>query len=141
MTPPQETLEISAHGFSRSLYRTLAPAVGARPGEDALAPRRDLLRTCETAMERLAFDPDYFRKPTRTIFNDVRDRFRVCDQEWALRTIDAHVQSAWETFETERLALMTPPLCSGTNRAGEACQRPAKTGCDYCPSHRHLEAA
>jgi hypothetical protein len=139
--PPKQALEISVHGFSRALYRTLAPALAPRPGEDSLTCRRGLLSTCEAAMERLAFDPEYFRKPVRTIFTEVRDRFRVCDQEWALEAIEGHVRVASDAFEAERLAAAAPVLCTGTNRFGQPCARPAKPGCSYCPSHRHLEAA
>jgi hypothetical protein len=138
--PPQQALEVSVHGFSRSLYRTLAPAVWPRHGEDALACRRGLMTACEASMERLAFDHSYFRRPVRTIFSEVRDRFRVCDQEWALHAIKEHVETAADTFEVARAAAAAPPLCTGTNRFGERCQRPAKPGCSYCPSHRHLEA-
>lgn len=129
------------YGFSRSLYRTLAPAIVARRGEDSLSCRRGLLTSCEDSIERLAYDAEYFRHPVKTLFCEVRDRFRFCDQEWARAVIEEHVRVAGEAFEAERIGAAEPELCAGKNRFGESCQRPAKPGCAYCPSHRHLEAA
>ena len=60
--------------FSRSIYRELAGEV-IEDGKDAFANRLAFLKSCESAMERLAGDRHYFARPARSLFRDVRVYF------------------------------------------------------------------
>ncbi len=61
--------------FSRAIYRELSGDVLAGRPEVVSERREQLLRTCESAMERLATDRHYFARPVRTLFNDTRCLF------------------------------------------------------------------
>ena len=128
--------------FSRSIYRELSTEVvdGKRGG--CLARQR-LLVACERTMERLATDRHYFARPTRTLFNEVRDLFPIEAQVRVLRVIERHVMLASEYVETQARSGVTfdgsPLCCHATTRKGTACQRVPLPGSKYCPSHKHLE--
>ncbi len=55
--------------FSRAIYRELSPLIDSTPG--ARDGHAEVLRACETTIERLATDRHYFAKPARTLFNDI----------------------------------------------------------------------
>ena len=120
--------------FSRSMYRELAPDATDRPR---------FLRSCESAMERLATDRHYFAKPTRTLFSDVRDLFPISMQLRVYRVIERHVTLATEYVDSQARAGVTfdgsPLCCHATTRKGTSCQRVPLPGSKYCPSHKHLE--
>ena len=120
--------------FSRSMYRELAPEANDRPR---------FLRSCESAMERLATDRHYFAKPTRTLFSDVRDLFPISMQLRVYRVIERHVTLATEYVDSQARAGVTfdgsPLCCHATTRKGTSCARVPLPGSKYCPSHKHLD--
>ena len=120
--------------FSRSMYRELADEARDRPR---------FLRSCESAMERLATDRHYFAKPTRTLFHDVRDLFPMSMQLRVYRVIERHVTLATDYVDSQARAGVTfdgsPLCCHATTRKGTSCQRVPLPGSKYCPSHKHLE--
>ena len=128
--------------FSRSIYRELNAEVvdGKRGG---CAARQLLLQACERTMERLATDRHYFARPTRTLFNEVRDLFPIESQMRVLSVIERHVLLAKQYVDTQARSGVTfdgsPLCCHATTRKGTACQRVPLPGSKYCPSHKHLE--
>lgn len=128
--------------FSRLIYRELAPHViehNPRLGYG----RQRLLRSCEAAVERLAGDRYYFARPSRSLFNDVRDLFPMSAQLRAFQVIDAYMRLATAYVDEHARAGVTfdgsPLCCHATTRKGTACQRIPLPGSKYCPSHRHLD--
>jgi hypothetical protein len=129
--------------FSRSIYRELAPRVV----EDEWDPtgchhKQDVLDACEGAIRRLACDRRYFARPARTLFNDVRNYFRMQDQLYVWRVIDSNMRLATAFLEElpEGVGLDgQQPQCHAHTRKGTPCQRTPLPGRDYCPSHKHLE--
>jgi hypothetical protein len=120
--------------FSRSLYRELALEA---------ADQERFLRSCESAMERLATDRHYFARPVRTLFNDVRDMFPISKQLRVYRVIERHMMLATDYVDSQARAGVTfdgsPLCCHATTRRGTSCQRVPLPGSKYCPSHKHLE--
>ena len=94
-------------------------------------------------MERLASDRFYFARPSRTLFNDVRDLFPMSGQLRAYQVIDLYMRLASDYVDQHARAGVTfdgsPLCCHATTRKGTACQRVPLPGSKYCPSHRHLE--
>jgi len=129
--------------FSRSLYRELAQDVLPGRGEGAVVTRQRFLRACEASMERLALDRHYFKKPVRTLFNDVRHFFAIADQLRVYRAVEKHVELAIGYVDSQLREGVTfdgsPVCCHASTRRGTACQRVPLPGTKYCPSHKHLE--
>ena len=129
--------------FSRSIYRELSAEVVRSKRDGGCAARERLLTACERTMERLATDRHYFARPTRTLFNEVRDLFPIEAQMRVLRVIERHVLLASEYVETQARSGVTfdgsPLCCHATTRKGNACQRVPLPGSKYCHSHKHLE--
>jgi hypothetical protein len=129
--------------FSRSIYRELGPQVSPTVGGDMSAARQRLLHACEATMERLATDRHYFARPTRRLFDDVRDLFPISCQMHVYRVVDRHVVLAREYVDSQARAGVTfdgsPLCCHATTRRGSSCQRVPLPGSKYCPSHKHLE--
>jgi hypothetical protein len=129
--------------FSRSMYRELSPDVVGEYREDLCAARQRFLRACETTMERLATDRHYFARPTRTLFNDVRNFFPISSQMRVYRIVERHVALARDYVDSQARAGVTfdgsPLCCHATTRKGTSCQRVPLPGSKYCPSHKHLE--
>jgi hypothetical protein len=128
--------------FSRSIYRELAGEV-IEDGKDAHANRLAFLKSCESAMERLASDRHYFARPARSLFRDVRVYFPMSSQLRVYRTIEHYMVLATEYVDRhmqEGVSLDGSPLsCHASTRKGTACQRVPLPGSKYCPSHKHLE--
>jgi hypothetical protein len=129
--------------FSRSLYRELGPlVVGDRYGT-ACQNRQHFLQACESAFQRLASDRHYFARPSRTLFNDVRIFFPICEQMRVYRVVDRYMRVAAQFVderEREGVSLDGSPLCChASTRKGTPCQRVPLPGSKYCPSHKHLE--
>ena len=128
--------------FSRSIYRELSGEVIA---DSACIHRQELLRACESAIERLATDRHYFARPAKTLFNDVRVLFPMNRQMRVYRVIERHMRLAGEYVDQHARAGVTfdgsPLCCHATTRKGTACQRVPLPGSKYCPSHQHLEEA
>jgi hypothetical protein len=129
--------------FSRAIYRELSPRVVSGHHHPACERRQQLLRDCESAMERLATDRHYFARPVRTLFNDIRSLFPMSEQLRVYNVIDRHVSLAAEYVETQAREGVTfdgsPLCCHATTRKGTSCQRVPLPASKYCPSHKHLD--
>lgn len=130
--------------FSRAIYRELAPHLAEpRPGEGLLHSHRQVLRACESTVERLATDRYYFSKPARTLFADIRIYFPMSAQEKVYEVVCRYIGLA-QRYLSENpvaayMAVSGKPLqCRATTRKGEACQRVPLPQNGYCPSHQHL---
>jgi hypothetical protein len=134
---------LTVYQFSRGIYRELAPLVECRNGgRGHLEDQLRVLDACESAIRRLASDRQYFAKPARTLFSDVRSFFPVARQHHVYRVIEQYM-----TLADEFLAALPPagydadgnPLqCRALTRKGTACQRTPLARNGYCPSHQHL---
>jgi hypothetical protein len=143
--------------FSRAIYRELAPYIAemgyppsragsGRAGSYAAAGKSNheqVLRACESAIERLATDRHYFARPERTLFWDIRMHFPMSQQArvhsvvvrymgLAQRYLAENPQAAYASVSDE------PLQCRATTRKGAACQRTPLAHNGYCPSHQHL---
>jgi hypothetical protein len=129
--------------FSRSIYRELSPMVVSDRYATACENRQHLLRSCESAFQRLASDRHYFARPSRTLFNDVRIFFPIAEQMRVYSVIDRYMHVAAQFVddrEREGISLDGSPLCChASTRKGTPCQRVPLPGSKYCPSHKHLE--
>jgi hypothetical protein len=93
-------------------------------------------------MRRMAYDRRYFARPTRKLFNEVRDHFALADQVNVYMVIERYVGLAQEHLERlpDDVVLDGQPRnCLASTRRGTPCQREPLPGRDYCPSHKHLE--
>ena len=93
-------------------------------------------------MARLAADPQYFARPDRTLFQDIRRYFPITAQAqvaWAVREGVSAAVAFIEAQIEAGLARRRRRRCKATTRKGKACQRTPLPGRDYCPSHQHLE--
>jgi hypothetical protein len=129
--------------FSRAIYRELAPHINdTRPGASHVSSHLDVLRACESAVERLATDRHYFARPSRTLFNDIRTYFPMCAQERVFQVVSRYLGYAQEYLTRNPFAgydVSGQPLqCRATTRKGTACQRVPLPHNGYCPSHQHL---
>jgi hypothetical protein len=127
--------------FSRAIYRELAADVRDAPG--STANRRALLAACEAACQRLASDRNYFAKPTRTLFREIRIYFPIEKQMRVYCVIRTNLQLAGAYVDQELAEGRTPDgavaQCPASTRRGTPCQRDPIPGLRHCPSHRHLE--
>jgi hypothetical protein len=130
--------------FSRSIYRELAAEVTDDGRNRGTQNRQLFLQACERAMERLAADRQYFSRPARSLFNEVRIYFPIQSQLKVLRVIEQHMALAVEYVEDHARAGLnldgSPMSCHATTRKGSPCQRAPLPGTHYCPSHQHLLA-
>ena len=129
--------------FSRGIYRELAPLVDRSYGaRRTFEVRRSLLRACEASVERLTTDRDYFARPARTLFGDIRCFFPVCRQEQVYRVVERYMALADEFVAALPRNGVDPqgnPLaCRAVTRKGTACLRAPLPVNGYCPSHQHL---
>jgi len=128
--------------FSRAIYREVARDIRGGCGVDARAAHALVLGACERTIERLANDRDYFARPARTLFNDVRMFFPMWAQERLWRVISAHITAADEELRRQPPAGIdlhgNPLVCRATTRRGTPCQRTPLPHNGYCPSHQHL---
>ena len=129
--------------FSRSIYRELAreiledPPLFGPPGN-----HERVLRACEAAIHRLATDRQYFARPTKTLFNDIRIYFPMGSQRRVYCVVDRYLSLASELLDSRPLDgfdLEGNRLeCRATTRRGTACRRVPLPHNGYCPSHQHL---
>jgi hypothetical protein len=129
--------------FSRSIYRELAPfIIEDRPGRAGPSNHERVLRACEAAVHRLATDWQYFAKPSKTLFGDIRIYFPIAAQPRVYRVVDRYMSFAKEYFASQPLAgydMAGNRLeCRATTRRGTQCQRAPLPHNGYCPSHQHL---
>ena len=140
-------LQIKAcmYQYSRAIYRTIKDKIDPYvDAETQLEYRREVLAACEQTMERLANDPQYFAKPDRALFQDIRRYFPITAQAqvaWAVREgVGAAVCFIEQQIEAGALDGGVA-RCKATTRKGKACQRTPLPERDYCPSHQHLDRA
>jgi len=63
--------------FSRAHLPGVAPHIVApKPGVPPTPTTSMSCRACEAVVERMAIDRHYFARPERTLFCDIRSRFR-----------------------------------------------------------------
>jgi hypothetical protein len=118
--------------FSRAIYRELAPC--AEP-----EARRELLSSCEAAMQRLATDRRYFARPARRLFIDVRHCFPLGEHAHVWCVVTAYVQAAEAYLDTATVSEEgVPTRCPAVTRGGTPCRRDPLARNGYCPSHQHL---
>jgi len=129
--------------FSRAIYRELAGEIVVEDtpfGGDSNHER--VLRSCESAIERLATDRHYFAKPARTLFNDIRIYFPMCSQHRVWTVVERYMAFADEYFQRQPMHGFdingNPLECRATTRKGTPCQRMPLPHNGYCPSHQHL---
>ena len=129
--------------YSRAIYRSIKdlvdPYVTLR---DQAEYRKAVLEACEETMERLARDPQYFAKPERSLFQDIRRYFPITAQAQVAWAVNEGVAAAVAFIEEQIEAGAFDggvPRCHATTRKGKPCQRTPLPERDYCPSHQHLE--
>jgi hypothetical protein len=129
--------------YSRAIYRSVKDLIDPYVDEEArLEYRRSVLAECENTMERLARDPQYFAKPDRALFQDIRRYFPITAQAEVAWAVSKGVGAAVEFIEEQIEAGAFDggvPRCRATTRKGKPCQRTPLPDRDYCPSHQHLE--
>lgn len=130
--------------FSRAIYRELAPHLAeTRSGDSPRNSHQEVLRACESTVERLATDRFYFAKPARTLFGDIRIYFPMSAQERVYRVVTRYIAMAQQYLADNPVAAYMavsgkPLQCRATTRKGAACQRVPLPHNGYCPSHQHL---
>jgi hypothetical protein len=129
--------------YSRAIYRTIKDKIDPYVDQETqIVYRREVLEACEQTMERLASDPQYFAKPDRALFQDIRRYFPITAQAqvaWAVREgVGAAVGFIEQQIEAGAFDGGVA-RCRATTRKGKACQRTPLPERDYCPSHQHLE--
>jgi hypothetical protein len=129
--------------YSRAIYRSVKELIDPYVDEEVrLEYRRSVLAECENTMERLARDPQYFAKPDRALFQDIRRYFPITAQAEVAWAVSKGVGAAVEFIEEQIEAGAFDggvPRCRATTRKGKPCQRTPLPERDYCPSHQHLE--
>ena len=137
-------LQSCMYQYSRAIYRSVKDLID--PYVDSkvrLEYRRSLLEECELTMSRLAADPQYFARPDRALFQDIRRYFPITAQAqvaWAVREgVGAAIGFIEQQIEAGAFDGGVA-RCKATTRKGKACQRTPLPSRDYCPSHQHLEA-
>jgi hypothetical protein len=136
-------LQSCMYQYSRAIYRSIKDLID--PYADArtrLEYRRAVLNECEETMSRLASDPQYFARPDRALFQDIRRYFPITTQAQVAWTVREGVGAAVNFIEAQIEAGLLDggvARCRATTRKGKACQRTPLPGRDYCPSHQHLE--
>jgi hypothetical protein len=138
-----EQLRSCMYQYSRAIYRSIKDLVDPYADRDTrLSYRRSILEECEETMERLADDPQYFSRPDRTLFQDIRRFFPITAQAQVAWAVREGVSAATSFIEAQLEAGLLDggmSRCKATTRKGKACQRTPLPGRDYCPSHQHLE--
>jgi hypothetical protein len=129
--------------FSRAIYRDLAPYIETE-GPHGRHAHADVLRSCEATVERLVSDRHYFKRPARTLFNDIRTFFPMREQARVCMTVTRYLELAQEWLSRQPQhgydVNGNPLQCRATTRKGTACQRVPLPHNGYCPSHQHLAA-
>ena len=129
--------------YSRAIFLAVKDLVDdSQPGVGRVEAQRRVLAACEAAVERLAADPRYFARPTRSLFEEIRRYFPITQQAqvaWAVSEgIGAAVDFIEEQIESGAYDGGVS-RCRATTRKGKPCQRAPLPEREYCPSHQHLE--
>ena len=130
--------------FSRAIYRELAPYITDEAAASRGEAHAAVLHACEATMERLATDRHYFKRPARTLFQDIRMFFPMGQQERVCVTVIRYLDVATEWLDRQPQhgydVNGNPLQCRATTRKGTPCQRVPLPHNGYCPSHQHLAA-
>jgi len=71
-------LQSCMYQYSRAIYRSIKDLIDPYTDhETRLESRRAVLEECELTMSRLAADPQYFARPDRALFQDIRRHFPI----------------------------------------------------------------
>ena len=137
-------LQSCMYQYSRAIYRSIKDLIDPYTDQHTrLESRRAVLEECELTMSRLAADPQYFARPDRALFQDIRRYFPITAQArvaWAVREgVGAAIGFIEQQIEAGAFDGGIA-RCKATTRKGKACQRTPLPNRDYCPSHQHLEA-
>ena len=125
--------------FSRAIYRELASDIRPLPGESAQRAHTAVLEACERTIERMAADRHYFKRPVRTLFNDVRSNFPMGVQRrvWAWwRAISAAPTSGWPVSPSTARPVRQRPRVPRDDPAGHAV--PARCRCRTTATARRI---
>jgi hypothetical protein len=138
-------LQTCMYQYSRAIYRSIKDLIEPYADQPTrIESCRVVLGQCESTMERLAVDPQYFARPDRALFQDIRRFFPITAQAqvaWAVREgVGAAVCFIEQQIEAGALDGGVA-RCKATTRKGKACQRTPLPERDYCPSHQHLDRA
>jgi hypothetical protein len=140
-----EQIQACMYQYSRAIYRSLRELIDPYvSGEIRLEYRRAVLWECEQTLARLARDPQYFSRPDRSLFQDIRRYFPITSQAQVAWTVCEGINAAVSFVEEQIEAGAFDggvPRCRATTRKGKPCQRTPLPERDYCPSHQHLETA
>jgi hypothetical protein len=138
-------LQTCMYQYSRAIYRSIKDLI--EPYADhptRLESCRTVLEQCESTMGRLAAAPQYFARPDRALFQDIRRFFPITAQAQVAWAVREGVGAAVGFIETQIEAGALDggvARCKATTRKGKACQRTPLPERDYCPSHQHLDRA
>ena len=127
--------------YSRAIFLAVKDLVDeSQPGVSRVEAQRRVLAACEAAVERLAADPRYFARPTRSLFEEIRRYFPITQQARVYVAVDEVISRVVEAAEAE-LQRRSDLLgrCRALTRKGQPCQRGAMPESEYCPSHAHLD--
>jgi hypothetical protein len=127
--------------YSRAIFLAVKNLVDeSQPGVSRVEAQRRVLAACEGAVERLAADPRYFARPTRSLFEEIRRYFPITQQARVYVAVDEVISRVVEAAEAE-LQRRSDLLgrCRALTRKGQPCQRGAMPESEYCPSHAHLD--
>ncbi len=140
-----ELIQQCMYQYSRAIYRSIRDLIDPYvPHDVRLEYRRAVLWECEQTLARLARDPQYFSKPDRALFQDIRRYFPITAQAQVAWTVCEGITAAVAFVEEQIEAGAFDggvPRCRATTRKGKPCQRTPLPERDYCPSHQHLETA
>jgi hypothetical protein len=128
--------------LSRAIYRELAPYIDGSDCRGSHHAQEQVLKSCEAAITRLAYDRHYFARPSRTLFNDIRPYFPMTAQPRVWHVVDTYLSCAADLLARESGrgfdANGEPVRCRATTRRGTPCRRDPLPHNGYCPSHQHL---
>ncbi|MCX6388149.1 MAG: hypothetical protein NTX07_05405 [Solirubrobacterales bacterium] len=130
---------------SRSIYRSVAGDIlPDRYGDMDGTNHLRVLKACEENLERLMHDREYFAKPAKTLFCEIRAYFPLGSQRKVWETVEGHMNVATQYVsqlpKTGYDLNGNPIQCRATTRRGTSCQRVPLAHNGYCPSHQHLAA-
>jgi len=140
-----EQIQACMYQYSRAMYSSLRDLIDPYVSDEVRNEyRRALLWECEQTLSRLAKDPQYFAKPDRALFQDIRRYFPITVQAQVAWIVQEGINAAVAFVEEQIEAGAFDggvPRCRATTRKGKPCQRTPLPERDYCPSHQHLETA
>ena len=128
--------------FSRAIYRELAADIDGADCGGSRQAHEHVLHACEATINRLATDRNYFARPARALFGDIRAYFPMSAQRRVWYVVESYLAFAEEFLAHQPKhgydADGNPLQCRATTRRGTPCQRDPLPHNGYCPSHQHL---